>query len=220
MLAELGIARSADRLVHDENEAAAAAGEMAGSVALKVQSPGISHRARVGAVGLALETEAAVRDAYRSILENARRAHPGADIHGVLVSPMSAAGVEIIVGIQRDPQFGPMLVLGAGGTLVEVLDEVLVTPAPATPSRVWDLLAGWKGFRLLDGSAGTRPADADALVTLAVEVSRFAAAAPEVASLDLNPVIVHPRGRGVSVVDALIVTAPPGADDTHSMAAD
>jgi acetyltransferase len=93
----------------------------------------------------------------------------------------------------------------AWGTLVEVLDDVIVTPAPASADRVRDLLANWKGMRLLDGRAGMPVADTEALIELAVRVSCFAAASDAVSSLDLNPVIVHPRGRGVSVVDALIV---------------
>jgi acetyltransferase len=119
---------------------------------------------------------------------------------------MSEGGVEIIIGINRDPDFGPIVVLGAGGTLVEVLDDVIVTPAPVSRSQLLDLLDDWKGKRLLDGSAGMPAADIDALLDLTVMVSRFAAAAGNISSLDLNPVIVHARGRGVSVVDALIVT--------------
>jgi acyl-CoA synthetase (NDP forming) len=205
VLADVGIAENADTLAASEDEAVSAAAALSQAVVCKVQSPDISHRTQVGAVALDLETEDAVRRAYRSILENARSAHPNADIHGVLVSPMSEDGVEIIIGTQRDADFGPMLVIGAGGTLVEVLDDVIVTPAPASADRVRDLLANWKGMRLLDGRAGMPVADTEALIELAVRVSCFAAASDAVSSLDLNPVIVHPRGRGVSVVDALIV---------------
>ena len=109
---------------------------------------------------------------------------------------------------------------GAGGTLVEVLDEVIATPAPASRLQILDLLDTWKGKRLLDGSAGSPPADIDALVDLAVLVSRFAAAADAVTSLDLNPVIVHARGQGVSVVDALIVTDKCQSTRAPSAAAD
>lgn len=206
VLADLGIGKRVDTLATSEDEAASAAAALDLAVVCKVQSPDISHRAEIGAVALDLGSEDAVRRAYRSILDNARSAHPDADIHGVLVSPMSNDGVEIIVGTQRDADFGPMLVIGAGGTLVEVLDDVIVTPAPASANQVRTLLAGWKGKRLLDGSAGMPAADTDALIELAVRISRFAAASDAVSSLDLNPVIVHPRGQGVSVVDALIVT--------------
>jgi acyl-CoA synthetase (NDP forming) len=220
VLSELGIAANRDTLVSNEEQAVSAATALQQPVALKVQSPQISHRHQVGAVALELSSEDAIRAACRSILESARKAHPQADIHGVLVSPMSDAGVEIIIGISRDADFGPMVVLGAGGTLVEVLDDVIVTPAPASADQVRDLIDDWKGKRLLDGSSGLPPADIDALVDLTVMVSRFAASADNVSSLDLNPVIVHPRGMGVSVVDALMVTDNEKASRDHSIAAD
>jgi acyl-CoA synthetase (NDP forming) len=220
VLADLGIGEHVDVLASSEDEAVRAAANFAKAVVCKVQSPDISHRARAGAIALDLESEDAVRVAYRSILVNARDAHPGATIHGVLVSPMSGDGVEIIIGIQRDADFGPMLVIGAGGTMVEVLDDVIVTPAPASARQVRDLLAHWKGNRLLDGSVGAPGADVDALVDVAVAVSRFAAAADTVSSLDLNPVIVHPRGQGVSIVDALIVTEERSVAENLPLAAD
>ena len=220
LLAELGIAENRDTLARDADAAVAAAARAGGPVALKVQSPHISHRHRVGAVALGVEGDAAVRAAHRTVLDNARRHQPDADIHGVLVSPMSPAGVEIIIGINRDPDFGPMIVIGAGGTLVEVLDDVIVTPAPVGKRQVLDLIDDWKGKRLLDGSGGAPAADVEALAELAVRVSRFAAAADGLESLDLNPVIVHPRGRGVSVVDALIVTREPAPKHNQPHAAD
>ena len=219
LLAELGLADNPDTLASSEEQAVAAAARLGQAVALKVQSPDISHRSQVGAVALDLQSEAAVRNAYRTVLENARRQHPDADIDGVSVSPMSERGVEIIIGISRDPDFGAIVVLGAGGTLVEVLDDVIVTPAPASRVQVLELLDGWKGKRLLDGSAGSPPADIDALVDLTVMVSRFAASAPSLSSLDLNPVLVHPRGQGVSVVDALIITDA-HASGNHATAAE
>lgn len=220
VLAELGVAEFRDTLATSEAEAVAAAIEIGQPVALKVQSPDISHRHQAGAVALDLREEQAIRSAYRLVLENARRHHRAADIHGVLVSPMSDDGVEIIIGTSRDPDFGPLVVIGAGGTLVEVLDEVIVMPAPSSRSQVLDLLNEWKGKRLLDASAGMPGADVDALVDLAVLVSRFAAAADSVSSLDLNPVIVHTIGQGVSVVDALIVTKAGDATGDAPLAAD
>lgn len=220
VLADVGIAENHDTLAVSEDQAVAAAVSARTPVALKVQSPDLSHRAQAGAVALDLSDEQEIRDAYRLVLDNARTHRPDAEIHGVLVSPMSPGGVEIIVGVSRDADFGPMLMLGAGGTLVEVLDDVIVTPAPASREQILDLLTEWKGIRLLDGSGGTAVADIHALVELAAAVSRFAASAVNVSSLDLNPVIVHPRGKGVSVVDALIVTDNGPASGNPSLAAD
>ncbi|GMQ76854.1 MAG: acetate--CoA ligase family protein [Gammaproteobacteria bacterium] len=220
VLSDLGIAANRDTLVTSEEQAVTAAADLRKAVALKVQSADISHKSQAGALALNLESEAEVRSAYRTILDNARSKHPGADIHGVLVSPMTESGVEIIIGTNRDADFGPILVLGAGGTLVEVLDDVIATPAPASRSQLLALLDDWKGKRLLDGSAGLAVADIDALIDLAVMVSRFAACADSVSALDLNPVVVHPRGMGVSVVDALIITHDEQAADRHSLVAD
>ncbi len=220
VLSGLGIASDRDTLVTSEEQAVTAAADLHQAVALKIQSADISHRSQSGALALNLDSADAIRAAYRSILDNARNNHPGADIHGVLVSPMTESGVEIIIGITRDADFGPILVLGAGGTLVEVLDDVIATPAPASRDQVLALLDEWKGKRLLDGSSGMPVADIDALVDLAVAVSRFAASADNVSALDLNPVVVHPRGMGVSVVDALIITDNQQAAVNHSLAAD
>jgi acyl-CoA synthetase (NDP forming) len=220
LLADLGIAGNRDTLVTSEEQAVAAAARLERAVALKVQSPDLSHKSRVGAVALDLIGGDAVRTAYRSILDNARSHRPEADIHGVLVSPMGDGGIELIVGINRDADFGPMLVLGAGGTLVEVLDEVIVTPAPVGRQQMLDLLDNWKGKRLLDGSSGLPAADIEALVDLTVLVSRFAASSDSVSALDLNPVVVHARGSGVTVIDALIFTDRVDATRKHSLAAD
>ena len=220
VLSDAGLADNRDILATSEEQAVDAAARLDQAVALKLQSPDINHRKQIGAVALGLDSESAVRSAYRSVVENARRHHPGANIHGVLVAPMSASGVEIIIGTSRDPDFGPVVVLGAGGTLVEVLDDVIVMPAPASRDQVLELLDGWKGKRLLDGSAGMPGADIDALVDLTVKVSRFAAAADSVTSLDLNPVIVHASGQGVSVVDALIITGDNRTSSHRPLAAD
>lgn len=206
VLADLGIADFVGELVSSPDQAAAAADAFQRPVALKIQSPAVSHKARVGGVVLDVSGTEAARAAYADVVERVRSRVPDADVHGVLVTPMCAPGVEFIVGAKRDDDLGPMLLLGAGGNLVEVLDEIIVTPAPVSRNQLLDLLATWKGRRLLDGSAGLPAGDIDALVDLAVNVSRFAAAADNVRSLDLNPVIVHPRGQGVSVADALIET--------------
>jgi len=121
---------------------------------------------------------------------------------------MAAKGVEMIVGVTRDETFGPMLMVGLGGIHVEVLRDVAFAPAPLTPEDARDLLGQLRGARLLEGVRGGPPSDVDALVDLLAAVSRFAADHGDaVAEIDLNPVIVHRRGHGISVVDALIVQA-------------
>jgi hypothetical protein len=175
-------------------------------VALKVQSPHILHKTEAGALALGIEGEAAVREAYRKILARVREPDPAMRIDGVLVQAMARRGIEIILGITRDPDFGPMLMVGLGGIHVEVLKDVAFAPVPLAPDEALELLGQLKGAALLDGVRGEKPADKAALAQLMSALSCFAADhADAVAEIDLNPVIVHPEGEGLTVVDALIV---------------
>ena len=204
-LAARGIPRAAEVLATDAEAAAEAAARIGFPVALKIQSPDIPHKTEMGGVVLDLADAAAVRDAFAAMLDRARTLHPGAAIQGVLVAPMAATGVEVILGIHRDPQFGPMLMAGLGGIHVEVLRDVAFAPAPLTEEEARDLLASLRGARVLEGVRGAPPADVGALAALMVALGRFAHDHAEaVESIDLNPVLVHPRG--LTVVDALIVT--------------
>jgi acetyltransferase len=171
-----------------------------------VQSPEILHKTEARAVALNLASPQDVRAAYDAVLANARRHVPAARVLGVLVQPMAAPGREMILGVKRDPTFGPMLMVGLGGVAVEVLKDVALAPVPLEPSEARALLARLEGAALLDAHRGAPAADIDALVDLMVRLGRFAADHGEtVAEIDLNPVLVHARGKGVSVVDALIV---------------
>ena len=140
------------------------------------------------------------------MLANARRHAPAARVLGVLVQPMAPPGREIILGVKRDATFGPLLMVGLGGVAVEVLKDVALAPVPLGLSEARAMLARLKGAALLDAHRGAPAADVDALVDLMVRLAQFAADHAEtVAEIDLNPVLVHERGKGVSVVDALIV---------------
>ena len=201
----------AGALALDAGEAVSIAGEIGGPVAMKVQSDDLPHKSESNGIALGVEGETAVRETFQRIMENARAFAPSAIIKGVRVERMAEAGVEMIVGVSRDPDFGPMLAVGLGGVLVEVLDDVVLSPAPVDAAEAAEMLRALRGRRILDGVRGEPPADVDALVGLLVAVSELAAAACGVLeALDLNPVIVHPRGQGVSVVDAGIVTGAAG----------
>ena len=194
-------------LAPDAAGAARIAGEIGGPVAMKVQSPDLPHKSDSNGIALGVEGEAAVRAAFGRIVENARAHAPSATIRGVRVERMAGPGVEMIIGVSRDPDFGPMIGVGLGGVLVELLDDFVLSPAPVDAAEAGRMLGELRGRRILDGVRGARPADVDALAGLLVAVSELAAAAGDaLEALDLNPVIVHPRGEGVSVVDAGIVT--------------
>ena len=197
-------------LALDAAGAARIAGEIGGPVAMKVQAADLPHKSDSNGIALGVEGEAAVREAYRRIVENVRAHAPAATVRGVRVERMAGPGVEMIVGVSRDPDFGPMIGVGLGGVLVEVLDDFVLSPAPVDAAEAGRMLRALRGRRILDGVRGAPPADVDALIGLLVAVSELAAAADgALEALDLNPVIVHPRGEGVSVVDAGIVARGP-----------
>jgi acyl-CoA synthetase (NDP forming) len=206
LLAQYGVPRPAEALVNSADAAIEAAARIGGPVALKVQSPDITHKTEAGGIALGIVGEAAVREAYERILKSANAAYPEAAIQGVLVQAMAPPGREVIVGVTRDANFGPMLMVGLGGIHVEVLRDVAFAPVPLDPDQALKLLAELKGAALLDGVRGARPADRAALAQLIATISRFAADhADLIDEIDLNPVIAHPQGEGLTVVDALIV---------------
>ncbi len=210
LLAPYGIRRPPEVLVHSDEEAVEAADRIGGRVALKVQSPEITHKTEAGAVVLGVWGELLVSAAYRRVVASAEGAHPGATLRGVLVQAMAPPGEEIILGITRDATFGPMLMVGLGGIHVEVLRDVVFAPVPIAPEEALSLLGELKGGVLLDGMRGMPPADRRSLAELMAKLSRFAADhADQIEEIDLNPVIVHPEGQGLSVVDALIVKRNP-----------
>ena len=201
-------------LALDVADAVRIAGELGGPVAMKVQSDDIPHKSESGGIALGVEGAAAVHEAFERITAGARAFAPEAIIRGVRVEGMAEPGVEVIVGVSRDPDFGPMLAVGLGGVLVEVLNDVVLSPAPVDATEAREMLRGLRGRRILDGVRGVPPADVDALVALLVSVSELAASVGDaLEALDLNPVIVHPRGRGVTVADAGIVTGATRGED-------
>ncbi len=207
LLAAYGIsAHNAGALAHSGEEAAAAAQAADRPVALKVQSGDIPHKTEAGAVALNVSGADAVSAAFDRVLASAKRHAPAARIDGVLVQPMAAPGHEIILGVNRDPTWGLMLMVGLGGVLVEALGDVALAPVPFDHAAARAMIGRLKGSQLLGGYRGSAPADTEALADLMVALSQFAADnADDIAEIDLNPVIVHARGEGVSVVDALIV---------------
>jgi acyl-CoA synthetase (NDP forming) len=206
LLAAYGVKRVPEFLATSEDDASDAAMRIGGSVALKVQSADIAHKTEAGAVLLGLSGDAAVREGYRTVLARSKAAAPNAKIDGVLVQAMAQRGQEMILGVIRDATFGPMLMVGLGGIHVEVLKDVAFATVPLDTEDALALLGELKGAALLDGVRGARPADKPALVELMVALSRFAADhGDQIAEIDLNPVIVHETGQGLSVVDALIV---------------
>ena len=207
VLAAYGIGANAMGVLAGSSAAAlAAAHEIRGAVALKVQSPDIPHKTEAGAVTLSLTSRDEVRLAFDRVLDNARRHAPQARILGVLVQPMAPPGREVILGVKRDATFGSMLMVGLGGVQVEVFKDVALAPLPLNEGDAREMLARLEGAPLLGAFRGQPATDVDALVDVMVRLAQFASDhADTIAEIDLNPVLVHAQGKGVSVVDALIV---------------
>ncbi|HEY1473680.1 MAG TPA: acetate--CoA ligase family protein [Pseudolabrys sp.] len=211
VLATYGIGgnEAAGHLVHSAAEAGTAARSIARPVALKVQSADIPHKTEAGAVALNISGDG-VHAAYDRVLAAAKSHSPDARIDGVLVQAMAALGREVILGVSRDPNWGPLLMVGLGGVLVEALGDVALAPVPFDQAAARALLSRLKGAKILEPYRGAPPADTDALIDLMVRLSHFAADhADQIAEIDLNPVIVHAKGKGVSIIDALIVKQQP-----------
>jgi acyl-CoA synthetase (NDP forming) len=207
LLAAYGIgSENEGELVQSSDDAIAAAQAIGRPVALKVQSPGIPHKTEAGAVALNLAGADIVRAAHGRVLAAAKRYAPSARIDGVLVQPMAPPGREVILGINRDPTWGLLLMVGLGGVLVEALGDVAIAPVPLNSAAARALIGHLTGARVFEPYRGMPTADTEALGDLMVRLSQFAADhADDIDAIDLNPVIVHAQGNGVSVVDALIV---------------
>jgi len=206
LLAAYGIGGgNQEQLAQSAAVAEAVAHSIGGSMALKVQSPDIPHKTEAGAVALNVAADDA-RDAYERVLANAKRYAPAAKIEGVLVQPMAKPGREVILGINRDERWGPLLMIGLGGVLVEAMGDVALSPIPLDRETALALLGRLKGAAMLGPFRGQPAADTEALADLMVKLSQFAADhAGDIAEIDLNPVIVHNAGEGLTIVDALIV---------------
>lgn len=192
-------------------EAQAATTSFDGSLAMKVVSPDIVHKSDAGGVALDASTEAAA-EIYDDLIEMAREYDPEASLDGILVSPMRKAGVELIVGVVDDEQFGPVVMCGLGGIFTEVLEDVSFRALPLTETDARNMLDDIDAQEILDGARGNPPVNRDAVVDLLVAVSSFVEANPSVSELDLNPVFAD--ADDVEIVDAAITLD--GTDRTLS----
>jgi acetyltransferase len=180
-------------LAADVAGAAAAAMELGYPVVLKIISPEWVHKSDWGGVRLNMATEAELRQAYGNLTGRFRQRTPGGTLQGILVQKQ-VQGVELLMGLKRDPQFGPVLVAGAGGIYTEVLRDVARALAPVTPNQAARMLQTLKIFPILQGVRGQAGVDLEALTTALVNLSRLAVDYPEIRELDLNPVVAAPQG--------------------------
>jgi len=194
---------SVDKLARTADEAVAIAEELGGPVALKLCSPDILHKTDAGGVRLALATSAAVAEAFSDIVGSARRFREQAEIRGCIVSPMAGPGTEVIIGTKIDAQFGPVIMFGAGGIMVEVLKDVVFRVLPISRRAAREMISEVRSAPILKGFRGQQPVDVEVLARLLLTVSEVVESYPEIQEMDLNPVIT--RADGLTVVDARII---------------
>jgi acetyltransferase len=207
VLREYGIPLAAETLAKSVDDALAFAERAGYPLVMKVDSPDIPHKTEAGVVKLNIGDAHAVRTAYDDLLKKAKAYDPNASINGVLVQEMVKGGTEVIIGVKKDPQFGPTVLFGLGGIFVEVMKDFSLRIAPISMTEAMEMIDDTKGARILRGVRGRKPADINALCETLVKISLMAIDNKDrISELDLNPVIVLPEGEGVRVVDALIIT--------------
>lgn len=206
VLSHYGIPIIEERVVQNATQAVAAARELGFPVVLKVSSPDIPHKTEADVVRLNIGSESQVRNSYKEIVKAASKFNPQAQIEGVLVQKMAKGGVEVIVGVKKDPQFGPMVIFGLGGIFVEILKDFSMRPVPITKEDAREMLQGIRGYPILKGARGKRGGDEEALADILLRISKFAEDWKEdISEIDLNPIVVFEKGKGASVLDSLIV---------------
>ena len=203
LLAAQGAPVSEEHLATSAKEAVARFKAFDGPAVLKVVSPDILHKSDAGGVKVGLASEKEVRAAYAQILKSAEACRPDADIRGVLVCPMAPKGVEVIIGTKTDDQFGPVIMYGLGGVMVEILKDVSFRVLPISRRSARRMIDETQSAPVLNGVRGEPACDKKALVELLVLCSEIVESYPEIEEMDLNPVIVH--HEGLSVVDARII---------------
>jgi len=208
MLAKAGIPVVATKLARTRREAAAASREIGFPVVLKIVSPDIVHKSDIGGVKVGLANLTRVSRAYGEIMAAVREKQPGARIEGVSVQAMARPGIEVIIGMNRDDQFGPVLMFGLGGTLVEVYRDVAFRLVPVTRQDAAEMIREIKGYTLLTGYRGQPPADIPYLEKLLVKISGFIEENPRIKELDINPLFAYPDGAVAADARILLDAAP------------
>ncbi len=199
-----GIPVPRSALARDMADAKRVAADIGYPVAVKIASPDILHKSDIGGIQLGITGEGELSAAYERVIGAARDRMPDAEVWGVTVQAMVPPGREVIIGLDRDPQFGPLLMFGLGGIYVEVLKDVTFRLCPVSVEEAKSMVSDIRAFGLLRGARGQSPADIDAIVDVMVRVSALAVDVPEIVELDINPLIVMDRGGGAIAADIRI----------------
>ncbi|MBI9051763.1 MAG: acetate--CoA ligase family protein [Anaerolineaceae bacterium] len=186
-------------------QAAQMAQQFAGKLAMKIVSPHILHKSDVGGILLNIEGADAASQAYEQLIRQVSKAKPDARLEGVLIEQMARPGIEVIIGMQRDVQFGPLLMFGMGGIYVELLTDVSFRVAPLTRQDATEMIMETKAGKLLQGLRGAQPADIDAVVDTLLKLSQLALDFPQINEIEINPLSVAGQGAGVLALDGRVI---------------
>ncbi len=203
ILSQAGISCTETKLATSKENAVAIAEQIGYPVVLKISSVDISHKSDAGGVKVNLKNKADVEKAYDDIMASCKAAFPKANIEGVSVQGMAKPGTEVIMGMTKDASFGPVIMFGLGGVLVEVIKDVAFRIVPIEKSDAEAMINEIQGKKLLDGYRGSDPADIPFLQDMLVKLSDFVNKTPELKEIDMNPVFAHKKGA--VVVDARII---------------
>jgi acetate---CoA ligase (ADP-forming) subunit beta len=203
LLNEAGINVVETKLAASKEEAVAISEKLGFPVVMKIASVDVAHKSDAGGVKLGLTTAAQAGQAYDEIMKSINKAFPGAKIEGVSVQPMAKKGVEVIIGMSKDAQFGPVLMFGLGGVLVEILEDVSFRIVPLEARDASEMIRDIKGFPLLQGYRGSDPIDIANLERLLLKVSAFVENTPAIKEIDLNPIFAYKDGA--IAVDARVI---------------
>jgi hypothetical protein len=189
------------------DEALTAAESLGYPLALKAQSRQLPHKSEAGAVALDIRDGVALRSVWSSMQQRLTAEHPGVSLDGMLLERMSEPGIEIIIGARNEGGWGPVILVGLGGILTELLRDVVLIPAGVGRSDIELALRSLEGARLFDGYRGSPRADIEAAITVVETLSSLLLQHPEIREVDLNPVRIHAQGLGATVLDALFVVS-------------
>ena len=203
LLKEVGIPTTEIKLAKSEDEAMSISEKIGFPVVLKIASPDISHKSDAGGVKVGMKSREEVKKAYQDIMASVKQKFPKAVIEGVAVQTMARPGTEVIIGMTKDAQFGPVLMFGLGGVWVEVLKDVSFRIVPLTRRDAGEMIKEIRGYPLLEGYRGMEPANIKVLEDMILKVSEFMDKTPEIKEMDLNPVFAYKDGA--VAVDARIV---------------
>jgi acyl-CoA synthetase (NDP forming) len=197
------------RLAASEEEAVGFAEEISFPVVMKIVSDQILHKSDAGGVVVGIDSREGVLKAYHQIMAGAKNYNPDAVIKGVLVEKMATPGVEVILGMNRYPVFGPLLMCGLGGIFVELFQDVVFRLAPIQRNEARRMVRSIRGYKLFQGFRGKPKADIESIEKAMVRLSEMVMNHPEISEMDINPLLVHPEGQGATVADCRIILKKP-----------